>query len=88
MRPIAPRWRSIAAWDMLDAVAAAFTGDETLKGCLFASATASGSLAAEDVQRSVGDIRRDIVDQLAARIARDIRMVRFQRIPMLSRLPE
>jgi len=61
-----------AALEMLDTVAAAFTGDDTPRGCLLASATASGSSAAEDVQRAVADIRRGISADLAARIARDI----------------
>lgn len=61
-----------AASEMLDTVATAFTGDETPRGCLLASATASGSAAAEDVQRAVADIRRGIVDHLATRITRDI----------------
>jgi AcrR family transcriptional regulator len=61
-----------AASEMLDAVATAFTGDDTPRGCLLASATASGSSAAEDVQRAVADIRRGIAANLAARIARDI----------------
>lgn len=61
-----------AASDMLDAVAVAFTGNDTPKGCLLASATASGSASTADVQRTVADIRRGIVAQLSARIARDI----------------
>lgn len=61
-----------AVSDMLDAIAVAFTGCDTPKGCLLASATASGSSAARDVQRAVADIRQGIVTHLAARITRDI----------------
>ncbi len=61
-----------AASELLDAVATTFTGGDTPRGCLLASASASGSSAAEDVQRAVADIRRDIVADLADRIARDI----------------
>ena len=61
-----------AASEMLDTVATAFTGDDTPRGCLLASATASGSSASEDVQRAVADIRLGITARLAGRIERDI----------------
>ncbi len=61
-----------AARDMLVSSAVAFTGDATPRGCLLASATASGSAACSDVQANVATIRRDIIDRLAARIERDI----------------
>lgn len=61
-----------AASAMLATVADAFTGDDTPRGCLLASATASGSAASADVQRVVGDVRRRIAALLAARIERDI----------------
>ena len=61
-----------AARAMLTAAAAAYTGDATPKGCLLASATASGSAASADVQGAIADIRRSIDGRLRARIARDI----------------
>jgi AcrR family transcriptional regulator len=61
-----------AARDMLLDAATAFTGKRTPKGCLLASATASGSSDCADVQRAVADIRRGIAIQLRARIERDI----------------
>ncbi len=57
---------------MLTAAATAYTGDATPKGCLLASATASGSASSADVQRAIADIRRSIDGQLRARIGRDI----------------
>jgi AcrR family transcriptional regulator len=61
-----------AARHMLLDAAKAFTGNVTPKGCLLASATASGSIDSADVQRAVADIRRRIAAQLRARISRDI----------------
>ncbi len=61
-----------AARNMLIAAATAFTGEVTPRGCLLASATASGSAASEDVQRAVADIRCVIAAQLRARIERDV----------------
>ena len=61
-----------AARDMLAAAATAFTGKATPKGCLLASATASGSADSADVQRVVADIRGAIGARLRARIERDI----------------
>jgi AcrR family transcriptional regulator len=61
-----------AARDMLVAAATAFTGKATPKGCLLASATASGSADSADVQRAVANIRSAIAEQLRARIERDI----------------
>ena len=57
---------------MLIGAAAAFTGDDTPRGCLLASATASGSAASCDVQIAVADMRRSVMDRLRARIERDI----------------
>lgn len=57
---------------LLEAVAIAYTGEETPPGCLLASATATGSLAAADVQQAVGAVRRGFSEQLANRIERDI----------------
>ena len=56
----------------MNAAAAAYTGDATPKGCLLASATASGSAASADVQRAVAGVRRGIEHRLVTRIERDI----------------
>jgi AcrR family transcriptional regulator len=61
-----------AASDLLDAVAAAYTGEETPAGCLLASATATGSPASFDVQRVIAEIRKGLTAQLASRIDRDV----------------
>jgi AcrR family transcriptional regulator len=61
-----------AARGMMMAAATAFTGDTTPKGCLLASATASGSAEAADVQRAVADIREAIAARLRLRIERDV----------------
>lgn len=61
-----------AARQMLVAAAAAFTGEATPRGCLLASATASGSDASADVQAQVAQVRHDIQERLQGRIDRDI----------------
>ena len=61
-----------AARAMLTAAATAYPDAATPKGCLLASATASGSAASADVQSAIADIRRSIAGRLRARIARDI----------------
>ena len=61
-----------AARRMLMAAANAFTGELTPRGCLLASATASGSDASVDVQREVAAVRRDIEARLRDRIDRDV----------------
>jgi len=61
-----------AARDMLTAAATAYTGEETPRGCLLASATASGSSASAGVQQAVAEIRHAIEAHLRDRIARDI----------------
>ena len=61
-----------AARDLLTGAATAFTGEATPKGCLLASATASGSRDSAAVQRVVADIRAAIAAQLQTRIERDI----------------
>ena len=61
-----------AAQRMLYAAAKAFTADAMPKGCLLASATASGSAASADVQKEVANIRRDIKQRLQRRIEQDI----------------
>ncbi|WP_375452390.1 TetR/AcrR family transcriptional regulator [uncultured Devosia sp.] len=61
-----------AAQRMLLAAARAFTGTTTPRGCLLASATASGSSASADVQYAVAEVRRDIQERLRRRIAEDV----------------
>ena len=61
-----------AAREMLTTAAMTYTGDATPKGCLLASATASGSAASAEVQHAIADIRRLIAGQLCARVDRDI----------------
>ena len=61
-----------AAEQMLLASAKAFTGDATPKGCLLASATASGSKHSIDVQSAVADVRGRIAASLRRRIEHDI----------------
>lgn len=61
-----------AAQQMLSAAAVAFTGELTPRGCLLASATASGSSASADVQAQVAHVREDIQNRLKRRIDQDI----------------
>lgn len=61
-----------AARELMTAAAATYTGEATPKGCLLASATASGSAASVDVQDAVADIRRGIESRLRVRIERDV----------------
>lgn len=61
-----------AAGALMTQAAIGFTGDTTPRGCLLASATASGSAASGDVQAAVADIRRAIAGFLERRIAQDI----------------
>ena len=61
-----------AAREMLTAAATAYTGETTPKGCLLASATASGSASSAEVQRAVANIRQRIEACLRARIERDV----------------
>jgi AcrR family transcriptional regulator len=61
-----------AASKMLISAAHAFTGETTPRGCLLASATASGSTDSADVQKAVAEVRRDIIARLQGRIERDI----------------
>ena len=61
-----------AAAEMLNSAAEAFTGDATPRGCLLASATASGSSESADVQLAVANIRRRVMNVLASRIERDV----------------
>lgn len=61
-----------AARDLMIAAATGYTGEQTPRGCLLASATASGSEASADVQDAIADIRRNVQRRLEARIQRDI----------------
>ncbi len=61
-----------AVHEMLVAAAIAFTGEATPKGCLLASATASGSQASADVRSAVSEVRRGIATRLASRINHDV----------------
>ena len=61
-----------AAHDLMTAAATTYTGEATPKGCLLASATASGSAASAEVQDAVANVRRDIEGRLRTRIERDI----------------
>ena len=62
-----------AARDLMIAAATTYTGEATPKGCLLASATASGSMASADVQDAVANVRRGIESRLRERIERDIK---------------
>ncbi|MGI4976078.1 MAG: TetR/AcrR family transcriptional regulator [Janthinobacterium lividum] len=61
-----------AARDMLVGAAVAYTGTDTPRGCLLASATASGSAGSADVQQAVAGVRRLIEAGLRARVERDV----------------
>ena len=61
-----------AARDMLVGAAVAYTGADTPRGCLLASATASGSAGSADVQQAVAGVRRTIEAGLRARVERDV----------------
>ena len=62
----------VAAHDMLVSAAIMFTGETTPRGCLLASATATGSPASADVRQAVGEIRRCLDACLQRRIERDV----------------
>lgn len=61
-----------AASTMLISAANALSGNATPRGCLLASATASGSTGSADVQKAVADVRHNIIARLKDRIDRDI----------------
>ena len=61
-----------AASKLMTVAAVTYTGETTPKGCLLASATASGSVASADVKEAVADVRRRINDWLKTRIDRDV----------------
>ena len=61
-----------AARALMTDAATTYTGKATPKGCLLASATASGSAESADVQAAVADVRQSIQNRLQSRIERDI----------------
>jgi len=61
-----------AVAQMLRSAAAAYTADGAPRGCLLASATASGSPASADVRHEVAEIRRRISAMVRTRIDRDV----------------
>lgn len=61
-----------AARALLSGAVATFTGETTPPGCLLASATATGSEAAADVQATIAEYRHRLRDRLHERIERDI----------------
>ncbi len=75
-----------AAWAMLQAAVVAFTGETTPKGCLLASATATGSTGSADVQRALAEIRLEITQRLAARISQDVDAGRQPETPSAASL--
>ena len=61
-----------AARNILTAAANAYTGELTPRGCLLASATASGSAASADVQEMVAGLRGEVEQHLRSKVARDV----------------
>ena len=61
-----------AARDLLTGAVIAYTGEDTPKGCLLASAAASGSAASADVREEVAAVRRSVEARLRTRIERDV----------------
>ncbi|WP_428374242.1 TetR/AcrR family transcriptional regulator [Lichenicoccus sp.] len=61
-----------AARDLMTAAVETYTGEATPRGCLLASATASGSADSADVQEAVANVRRGVDGRLRTRIERDI----------------
>ena len=59
------------AFDLLRAAAVRFTGEDTPAGCLIASAAASCSPAAADIQAELAGVRRNTENWLRALIERD-----------------
>ena len=68
---LAPTARDAVA-DMLEKAARLFTGDATPRGCLLASAAATGSKDAADVREAAAQERRVIRGIIVRRIERDI----------------
>ena len=60
-----------AARDLLRAAAVRFTGEDTPAGCLIATAAASCSPAAADIQAELASVRRNTEAWLRDRIERD-----------------
>ena len=65
-----------AAFGLMQAAAVGFTGHNTPSGCLLASSAISCSSAAEEVQKTLANIRRKIEMRLQAKIMRDPEMSR------------
>ena len=61
-----------AARDLMRAAACTYTGETTPKGCLLASAAATGSAASAHVQEAVADVRRAVTKSLQDRVSRDV----------------
>ncbi|GAN76566.1 TetR/AcrR family transcriptional regulator [Acidisphaera rubrifaciens] len=61
-----------AARTFMTAAATRYTGEATPRGCLLASATASGSAASADVQAAVTKVRSRMRSLLRKRIERDV----------------
>ena len=61
-----------AARNIMTTAAMAYTAEGNPRGCLLASATASGSSASTDVQQAVADVRRGVQNLIAARINEDV----------------
>lgn len=61
-----------AVHQMLMSSADLFTNGSTPRGCLLASATASGSVEAMDVQKAVAQVRRQMMSRVRLRIEQDI----------------
>ena len=61
-----------AARALLTGAAITYTGDTTPRGCLLASATASGSAASSEVQAAIAAFRNGVHERLRLRIERDI----------------
>ena len=61
-----------AVMHMIENAARLFTGAQTPRGCLLASATATGSKDAADVRAAVAEVRTSIRHTVAQRIRRDM----------------
>lgn len=66
-----------AAAQLLLGSAVAFTGKETPKGCLVASAAATGSNAAAEVRAALASVRRQIETALRRKAAADVKAGRL-----------
>ena len=61
-----------AAHNLLTVAAKSFTGSSSPRGCLLASATASGSTSSSDVQMAVSNVRHWMTNSIRIRIEKDI----------------